>query len=60
MEIQKLAYSPQEVSSLCGLSLNNVYLFLKQGKIPHIKLGRRYLVSASELEKWLAGSGNTK
>ena len=48
--LDKLAYSPLEVSQLMGLSLGSVYLYLRDGRIPSVKLGRRILISRKSLE----------
>lgn len=51
-----MALTPEMVSEQTHLHINTVYSLIKSGRIPHIKLSRRYLVSAKELEKWLAGN----
>ena len=54
MASEKLALSPIEVSQLCGLSLNSVYSFIREGRIPSTKMGRRILIPRKELEAVLA------
>ena len=50
-----MALTPEQVSEQTHLHINTVYNLIKSGRLPHVKLSRRYLVSAKELEKWLAG-----
>ena len=54
MKSEKLALSPIEVSQLCGLSLNSVYLHIREGLIPSTEMERRILIPLKELEAVLA------
>ena len=45
---------PDWVAAKLGLDRNTVYRFLHDGTIPAIQLGRKWLVSESRLEEWLA------
>lgn len=54
-----MALTPEQVAEQTHLHINTVYTLIKNGRLPHVKLSRRYLVSAKELEKWLAGGNNT-
>jgi excisionase family DNA binding protein len=45
---------PDWVAAKLGLDRNTVYRFLHEGTIPAIQLGRKWLVSESRLEEWLA------
>jgi excisionase family DNA binding protein len=51
MNNEKIALSPAEVSQTLGISLNSVYTYIREGKIPHFRLGKRILISRIELEK---------
>jgi|TARA_Y100000310_G_C20665633_1_gene807326 excisionase family DNA binding protein len=48
---ERIAFSPDEVSGLTGLSLNNVYALIREGKIPHVRFGRRILVPKNEFKE---------
>ena len=55
MENQSMAMTPEQIATETSLHINTIYTYIKSGKIPHIKLARRYLVSRTEFEKWLSG-----
>jgi excisionase family DNA binding protein len=50
-----MALTPEQASEQLHCHINTIYALLKNGRLPHIKLSRRYLISRIELEKWLAG-----
>jgi len=52
---EKVAYSVRETAEALGLHPNTVYELISDGKLPALRLGRKILVSRSELEKWVAG-----
>ncbi len=51
MHNEKIALSPAEVSQALGISLNSVYTYIRQGRIKSCRLGKRILISRTELEK---------
>jgi excisionase family DNA binding protein len=53
--MEKLIYTTNEVSELLGIGLNKVYELLSQNVLPHVKVGRKYLIPKRGLEKWLSG-----
>ena len=53
-----MAMTPEQVAADTGLHINTIYRLIKEDKLPHIKLTRRYLISRIEYEKWLAGEFN--
>ena len=48
---QRLLYSIGEVAKLLGVSPITVRKWIKQGKIHAIKLGRKYAIPATEIDK---------
>jgi excisionase family DNA binding protein len=54
--MEKLIYTTAEVSQLLGIGLNKVYELLNQNILPHVKVGRKYLIPKQGLEKWLSSS----
>ena len=44
----------KEVSEILGISKSLTYDLVKQGEIPHKKLGRRIIIPNKEFESWLA------
>ena len=49
----------REVAAESGLGLQTVYDAIHRGELPHIKIGRRQIVSRPNYEAWLAGLGKT-
>lgn len=53
-----MALTPEMVAAEAHKHVNTIYGLLKENKLPHVKLGRSYLISRIEFEKWLAGQSN--
>lgn len=53
---QKLAYSIKEVSNLIGICERKIHYEIEKGKLRITRIGRRVLVRASELDRWLRES----
>ena len=52
--MQTLDYrDPEWVSEQLGLERNTVYKYLKEGTIPAIRIGKKWLISESKLAEWL-------
>lgn len=64
MEIQKIAYSVREVSELVGICERKIHYEIAKGKLRIARVGRRVLIRAAELDRWLSeaesqtGEGN--
>src|SRR5262249_39942835 len=43
-ELERLAYSPTEVTQLLGLSIDSVRRHMRTGRLPSVRLGRRRLI----------------
>jgi excisionase family DNA binding protein len=50
---KKLAYSIKEVSELTGICERKIHYEIKEGNLRPSRIGRRILVRASEVERWL-------
>lgn len=48
--------SVAETARVLGLSVNTTYAYLADGTIPGRRVGRRWIVSRSRLDAWLAGA----
>ena len=46
--------SPEWVAEQLGIDKNTVYKFLQDGVLPGLQLGRKWLISESDLAAWLA------
>jgi excisionase family DNA binding protein len=55
-ELEKKAFSADDVAKITGLHVNTVRSLLRKGSIGSIKLSRKYLVSLSNLNSWLNGN----
>jgi excisionase family DNA binding protein len=55
-KLEKMALSPDETAQVLGLHVNSVRALIHRGKLPAIKLGRKFLVSRLELQKWLSNN----
>jgi len=49
----RLAYSPGKAAPALGLSINNVYTLVREGKLPSLRLWKRLLIPRVELERLL-------
>ena len=49
-----LMISVEEAARLLGISRNLAYELVRQGRLPHVRLGRRILVPRFGLEQWVA------
>ena len=49
---EKLTYSVEEAAKRIGLGKNAIYELAKAGKIPVIRVGRRYIISAEKFDAW--------
>lgn len=49
-----LLLSVLQAAKLLGISKNLCYDQINEGRIPHVRLGRRVLVSRVALEAWIA------
>ena len=55
---ERQVYTPAEVCAVLGLSRSSVYLRLREGSIPHVRVGRRILIPKSALAEMLLGDLN--
>ena len=51
---ERLAVDAQEAARLLGVSLRTARTLLSSGQLPHVRLGRRVLISIRSLEQFLA------
>lgn len=60
MGIDKKVLYPEDVVKETGLGISLVYRMLKNNEISHVKAGDRYLISRTNLEKWLNGESGVR
>ena len=51
----KVAYTIAEVCALASVGRTTVYQSINEGQLRAVKLGRRTLILAEDLQKWLGG-----
>jgi excisionase family DNA binding protein len=49
-----------ELAAELGLSRHSTYQHLRSGKIPSIRLGKRFIVPRAAIAEWLRTAGNLK
>jgi len=50
-------FTPDELALVLGISRNGVYTALRNGTIPHVRIGRRFVIPRKAVESWLVGIG---
>lgn len=51
--------SPNELAAMLGLSRQGVYVGLRNGNIPSIRLGKRFVIPRAAIEQWLQTAGGS-
>jgi excisionase family DNA binding protein len=49
-------YKAAELARILGIARNGVYAALRSGKIPHLRIGRRFVIPRAALNAWLASA----
>lgn len=52
---ERLVYSVREVANLLSLSLGITYQLVREGEIPAIQAGRRWVIPRQRFHAWLNG-----
>ena len=52
-EIERLAFSVQEAAEAIGVSSRMLHDYIRDGSIPHFRMGTRVLIPADELRKFI-------
>lgn len=56
IESEFATLKPAELARILGIARNGVYAALRSGKIPHIRIGRRFVIPRSALNAWFASA----
>ncbi len=51
-------YSVREVAKKLRISLITAYSGLQQRTIPHVKIGRRFVIPKASFDKWMETAGH--
>jgi excisionase family DNA binding protein len=57
---RRMTYTVEEVAELLGLGRNTAYVAVRNGNIPAIKIGGRYVIPKSVIDKLLNGEISTQ
>lgn len=52
---QKLYLSVKQAAEYTGISAYYIREYIKEGKVPYVETGVKFLINRSELEKYLKG-----
>jgi excisionase family DNA binding protein len=55
---ERLLLGVAEAAKLLGISRNLAYELIRQGRLPHLRLGRRILIPRKGLEEWIASESS--
>jgi excisionase family DNA binding protein len=53
--MQKDVLTVREVAQRLDIGLSSAYAIVKDGTVPSMKIGRKYLVPRIQFERWLQG-----
>lgn len=51
--------TPDELAGMLGVSRQGVYVGLRAGNIPSIRLGKRFVIPRAAIEQWLQTAGGS-
>ena len=52
-EVEKITFNRKEAASYLGLAENTFIKLLKDGSVPHIRVGRRVLIPKSAIDRFI-------
>jgi excisionase family DNA binding protein len=52
---ERAVYTVQEVADMLGLALHGTYTLLREGTIPSVRAGSRWLIPKTRFHAWLDG-----
>ena len=58
--VERLVYSVREVAALLNLSLGVTYQLVREGELPAIQAGRRWVIPRKRFHNWLNGDDETQ
>jgi len=54
----RLAYTARELAQSCGVSEQHIFNLIRRGELASFRLGRRYLIPATELDRLMDTTSN--
>ncbi|MFO7768337.1 MAG: helix-turn-helix domain-containing protein [bacterium] len=58
MDVERRVYFVSEVAEILGVSRQTVLKYIKEGLVPGIRVGGRYLIMKDEFEEFLRSGGS--
>lgn len=55
--VAKVTYAPDELARALGVARNTVYVALRNGVIPHVRMGSRFVIPKAAIDTWFATIG---
>jgi excisionase family DNA binding protein len=55
---ERQTYTVRETAAVMGLSLGVTYALLRQGRLPGLRLGKRWVVPRAQLDAFLASASD--
>jgi excisionase family DNA binding protein len=55
---QRVLYTAAEIAAMTGLSRGFIYVAMKRGDLPTVRLGRAVRVHADALNRWIEDAAN--
>jgi excisionase family DNA binding protein len=59
-QVERLAFSIAETAQALGVSSRSVHDYVKNGSIPHFRMGTRVLIEVAALREFIAGRTQTQ
>ena len=53
--MEQLTYTVEEVAQLLGTARSATYVAVREGRIPAVRMGRRWLIPRERFHAWLNG-----
>jgi excisionase family DNA binding protein len=55
---ERAVYTANEMSTLAGINVRAVYRMAREGKIPCIRAGKRFVFPRAAIDRWLTTAGH--
>ncbi len=52
-------YTPEQVAEKLQLSVRTIWAYIREGKLPASKMGRKYRISDEQLDRFMAAQETT-
>lgn len=56
----QITLTPLQVAKETGFGINHTYLMLRDGRLPSIRVGKRFFIPRAALNRWLESCGQAQ